>query len=73
MAVLLVTYDINVVLGFRGPLGGANAEPPRENIRERTRQETLASQRNMRQSQYMSQRPAVVAAMKLKQVRLADI
>jgi len=61
------TANLSNGTGFRGPLGGANAEPPRENVRERTRQETLASQRNMRQSQYMSQRPAVVAAMKLKQ------
>lgn len=56
--------------GFRGPLGGANSDSPREPnyTRERVRNETQMLQRNMRQSQYMSQRPAVVAAaMKLKQ------
>lgn len=56
-----------------GAPGGANLtngdSPHRPNyMRERVRNETQMLQRNMRQSQYMSQRPAVVtAAMKLKQ------
>jgi len=63
------TATISNGTGFRGPLGGANADPPREQnyMRERVRNETQMLQRSMRQSQLMSQRPAVVAAMKLKQ------
>jgi len=55
--------------GFRGPLGSSSHESARDSnySRERMRQETLASQRSMRQSQYLSQRPLVAAAMKLKQ------
>jgi len=55
--------------GFRGPLGSSSQESARDSnyTRERMRQETLASQRSSRQSQYLYQRPVVAAAMKLKQ------